>query len=235
MEPMGWLTEDFLSTAWSEACTRKVWEDWLDPIERRLESEESQGFEVFPNRSQILRALRETEPDDVRALILGQDPYHTPGYAMGLAFAVPRDVTPKAPSLKNMIRELNPQATDFDSELTAWRTQGVLLLNTTLTVRCGEAASHSSLGWEPVIQACLKLLNRGDRKVALLWGRHAQRFEAFLDPKVVVPVHSAHPSPLSAHRGFLGSDPYGRANAVLGTTRQGPLNWTAVLNSTVSR
>ena len=154
-------------------------------------------------------------PDRVRAVILGQDPYPTPGHPIGLSFAVERHVRPLPRSLTNIYKELESDlgiAPAAHGDLSSWQDQGVLLLNRVLTVAPGKAGSHRRIGWEEFTEAAIRALNRSPM-VAILWGRDAQACERFL-PDVPC-IKSPHPSPLSASRGFFGSRPFSRANALL--------------------
>lgn len=182
----------------------------------------------------MFKALLLTPPASVKVVILGQDPYHTPGMAQGLAFSVPADTNPSGipPSLKNIFKELEDDLGFYDvapcPDLTRWAEQGVLLLNTCLTVRQSQAASHANIGWEQFTQAVLQTVMDNIRPtVFMLWGNHAQsamqRLE--LDWNTHLNISSAHPSPLSAHRGFFGSKPFSKANEFLEKDGVGTINW----------
>lgn len=200
--------------------------DSLGHIDRQLTTEHSSGIVVAPSRSDIFRAFR-SPLDTVRVVIVGQDPYPTPGHAVGLAFSTNRDVRPLPRSLANIYAELRddvgiPPAEHGD--LSRWADQGVLLLNTSLTVREGEAGSHRSWPWKDVTGAALRALaERGGPLVAVLWGRDAQWAAPLLNG--VDLIESAHPSPLSARRGFFGSRPFSRINAALTAQGGGPIDW----------
>jgi uracil-DNA glycosylase len=200
----------------------------LDALVAFLDAEAASGAEVFPDRSHVLRAFQ-IPFDDVRVVIVGQDPYPTPGHAVGLAFSVTPETRPIPRSLANIFRELtadlgNPMAGDGD--LSPWAEQGVLLLNRVLTVRAGEAGSHRGQGWEAVTECALRALDARPHAplVAVLWGNDAQRAREFLPHATV--IESAHPSPLSASRGFLGSMPFSKVNAALGSLGQQPIDWS---------
>jgi uracil-DNA glycosylase len=199
------------------------WAEALGPVDQRIEAmgrflraELAAGRSYLPAGEHILRAFRRPLAD-VRVLVVGQDPYPTPGHPIGLSFAVDAHVRPVPRSLANIYREL---ATDVGVEppphgdLTAWADQGVMLLNRVLTVRPGEAASHRGRGWEEVTECAIHALaGRGGPLAAILWGRDAQGLKPMLDR---VPwVESPHPSPLSASRGFFGSRPFSRVNQLL--------------------
>ncbi|MCK9239146.1 uracil-DNA glycosylase [Desulfocurvus sp.] len=182
------------------------------------------GGEVFPPRGRELRALELTPFSAVRVVILGQDPYHGPGQAHGLAFSVPRGVAPP-PSLRNIFKEIGAPA-GMSPDLTPWAEQGVLLLNAVLTVAAGQAGSHARLGWQELTDAVVAALARGrEGLVFLLWGAQARAKAALVDPGRHLVLEAAHPSPLSAHRGFLGCGHFVRANAWLAARGQAPVDW----------
>lgn len=195
-------------------------------------AEEAAGKVVYPPRGQRLAALALTPLDDVRCVILGQDPYHGPGQAHGLAFSVQAGVRPP-PSLVNIYKELEadlglPRPTSGD--LSPWARQGVLLLNNTLTVEAGQAGSHAGRGWDAITDACVAAVAARELPtVFILWGSHARK-KASRVPGLARARHhlvlaSAHPSPLSAHNGFFGSRPFSRANAFLESAGRGVIDW----------
>jgi uracil-DNA glycosylase len=211
--------------------------DWaaaLDPVDDRiaamgayLREEIAAGRGYLPAGDHVMRAFQRPLAD-VRVLIVGQDPYPTPGHPVGLSFSVARDVRPIPRSLTNIYQELStdvgvPPAAHGD--LTAWADQGVMLLNRVLTVRPGESASHRGRGWEEVTECAITaLVRRGGPLAAILWGRDAQSLKPMLGP---VPwVESAHPSPLSASRGFFGSRPFSRVNRLLEEQGGTPVDWS---------
>ncbi len=175
---------------------------------------------VYPPPAKIFEAFNLTPLDKVKAVILGQDPYHEPGQAQGLCFYVPPGVkTP--PSLQNIAKELGHMP-----DLVSWAAQGVLLLNATLTVAAHRAGSHQNKGWEVFTDAVVRLLaERREGLVFILWGAYAQRKGAFIDRSRHCVIESAHPSPLSAHRGFFGSRPFARANEYLASRGLKPIAW----------
>ena len=174
----------------------------------------------YPPAKLIFNAFDHTPFDNVKVVILGQDPYHEPGQAQGLAFYVPPTIkTP--PSLQNIARELGHMP-----DLMSWANQGVLLLNATLTVAASQAGSHQGKGWETFTDAVVRVLAESrENLVFILWGSYAQRKGAFIDRKRHCVIESAHPSPLSAHRGFFGSRPFERANAYLAEHGIAAVNW----------
>ena len=196
-----------------------------------LVAEEAAGKPVYPPQGGRLKALELTPLDSVRVVILGQDPYHGPGQAMGLSFAVPEGVK-VPPSLANIYKELEADlgiACPAHGDLSAWARRGVLLLNNTLTVEGGKAASHAGRGWETVTDACVAAVAaRAEPSVFILWGSHAQakakRIEGLRAGQHCV-IESPHPSPLSAYRGFFGSRPFSRANAFLTEHGRAPVDW----------
>jgi uracil-DNA glycosylase len=182
---------------------------------------------VYPAPDEVFAALHLTPYADTRVVILGQDPYHGPGQAHGLCFSV-RDGVALPPSLVNIYKELSDDlgiAAPRHGNLGAWARQGVLLLNTTLTVRAGSAASHQGKGWETFTDQVIRAVNAKDHPVVfILWGSHARRKRALLDARHVV-IESAHPSPLSAHNGFFGSRPFSRTNEALQRAGLKPIDW----------
>jgi len=209
------------------------WADALEPVHDSitaagefLRAEIAAGHAYLPAGPDILRAFREPMAN-VRVLIVGQDPYPTPGHPMGLSFSVDAHVRPLPPSLGNIFRELQDDvgiAPSPHGDLSAWAAQGVLLLNRVLTVRAGTPASHRNRGWEKVTEQAIRaLVDRGGPLVAVLWGRDAQTLKPLLGD--VPSLESAHPSPLSASRGFFGSRPFSRVNALLTELGAEPINW----------
>ena len=191
-----------------------------------LREEVAAGRGYLPPGVHVLRAF-ERPLDDVRVLIVGQDPYPTPGHAVGLSFSVAPDVQPVPRSLVNIFQELQTDLAlprPSTGDLSPWADQGVLLLNRVLTVRPGKPASHRGKGWETVTaQAISALVSRGGPLVAILWGRDARNLVPHLGG--IPTVESAHPSPLSAHSGFFGSRPFSRANELLAQQGAAPIDW----------
>ena len=210
------------------------WADALAPVADRiaamgdfLRAELAAGRGYFPAGANVLRAF--TRPlGDVRVLVVGQDPYPTPGHAVGLSFSVAPNVRPLPRSLANIYAELNTDlgiAPAVHGDLSAWFSQGVLLLNRVLTVRPGAPGSHRGKGWEQVTQQAIEaLVARGGPLVAILWGRDAQNLQPIMCDVPV--IASAHPSPLSARSGFFGSRPFSRTNAALEAQGASPIDWT---------
>ncbi|WP_314096108.1 uracil-DNA glycosylase [Microbacterium foliorum] len=216
--------DGLIDPGWADALAPA--QETITAIGHRLREEQAAGRGYLPAGDHVLRAFRRPLAD-VRVLITGQDPYPTPGHPIGLSFAVDRDVRPLPRSLGNIYRELEsdlgiPPAPHGD--LTAWSDQGVLLLNRVLTVRPGEAGSHRRWGWEQVTELAIRALVARDRPlVAILWGKDAAQLQPVLGDTPV--IASAHPSPLSARRGFFGSRPFSRANGLLESLGAAPVDW----------
>lgn len=191
-----------------------------------LRAETAAGRRYLPAGENVLRAFG-APFDDVRVLIVGQDPYPTPGHPIGLSFAVDRSVRPVPRSLQNIYRELRDDlglTAPAHGDLTAWTQQGVLLLNRVLTVQAGASGSHRGKGWETVTEAAIRALVARDRPlVAILWGRDAGTLRPMLGTTPV--IASAHPSPLSASSGFFGSKPFSRTNELLVAAGATPVDW----------
>jgi len=210
-----------------------TWAEALQPVSAEvtrlgdfLRAEVASGRGYLPAGEHVLRAF--SRPlDDVKVLIVGQDPYPTPGHAVGLSFSVSPDVRPVPRSLQNIYAEMGTDLglpTPANGDLSPWADQGVLLLNRVLTVRPGAAGSHRGKGWETVTaQAIQSLVERGGPLVAILWGRDARNLGPSLGQ--VPRIESAHPSPLSARGGFFGSRPFSRANELLAAQGAGPVDW----------
>jgi uracil-DNA glycosylase len=209
------------------------WAEALAPVAGRiaelgdfLRAETAAGRRYLPSGENVLRAFT-TPLADVRVLIVGQDPYPTPGHPIGLSFAVDRDVRPVPRSLQNIYAELRDDLgipPPPHGDLTAWSRQGVLLLNRVLTVQAGVSGSHRGKGWEAVTELAIRaLVARGTPLVAILWGRDAATLRPLLGDTPV--IASAHPSPLSASSGFFGSRPFSRANELLVAAGAAPIDW----------
>lgn len=181
---------------------------------------------VFPPTDAIFHALERTQPDDTRVVILGQDPYHTPGKADGLAFSIPQDFGGRLDSLGNIFKEIEADlgVTRSRTDLSDWADQGVLLLNTALTVPQGAPKAHARLGWSDLVDQVLGRLSDRPRAY-LLWGGPAQKAAKAVSNAPNLKIESAHPSPLSVHRGFFGSRPFSRTNAWLQAQNLPAINW----------
>ena len=221
----------------------KLEKDWLKFLEPEFEkptmkalkeflsAEKAAGKVIFPKEPDIFNALNTTRFDSIKVVIIGQDPYHGEGQAHGLSFSVPQSVRPP-PSLKNIYKEIEIEygvKMPNSGDLTGWAEQGVLLLNATLTVESGMAGSHQKKGWEEFTDAVIRAVNEKTEPVVfMLWGAYAQKKGAFIDRKRHLVLESVHPSPLSAHRGFLGNGHFRAANEYLLKSGRGPIDWTRV-------
>jgi len=220
----GLVDRGLVAPDWAEALAPV--DDDITRMGAFLRSEIAAGRGYLPAGEQILRAFQRPLAD-VKVLIVGQDPYPTPGHPVGLSFSVAPDVRPLPPSLVNIFKELIddlgvPAPTNGD--LTRWADAGVVLLNRSLTVSPGRANSHRGKGWEPVTERAIwALAHRGGPLAAILWGRDAQALKPTLSP--VPSIESPHPSPLSAHRGFFGSRPFSGVNRLLEEQGGAPVDW----------
>jgi uracil-DNA glycosylase len=200
---------------------------WVD-LQAFVDGERAR-HQVYPPADDVFAALHLTPYAEVKVLILGQDPYHGPGQAHGLCFSVRPPVEPP-PSLQNIFTELRRDLglpLPNHGSLTSWAGQGVLLLNATLTVRAHQAASHQKKGWETFTDQIIRTVNdKPDRVVFILWGSSARQKRSLVDTARHVVIESAHPSPMSAHRGFFGSRPFSRANEALEEAGRDPVDWS---------
>lgn len=224
---MNWLAQA-IPTAWqsmaTEVYSRADWQGLAD----FLEKEQAEGRVIYPPREQWFTALEVLTPQDVKVVIVGQDPYHGAGEAHGLSFSVPQGVR-VPPSLANIYKEI---ARDLGhtpprhGSLLKWAEQGVLLLNTSLTVEADRAGSHAKKGWAPFTDALIcQLASQHQHLVFMLWGAHAQKKAALIPHHQHLILQSAHPSPLSAHRGFLGNGHFSAANTYLQQNGRTPIDW----------
>ncbi|KRF28477.1 uracil-DNA glycosylase [Phycicoccus sp. Soil802] len=222
--PPAALTE-LVHPSWAAALAPVA--DTVAGLGEFLRAEVAAGRGYLPAGKHVLRAF-ERPLDDVRVLIVGQDPYPTPGHAVGLSFSVAPDVRPVPRSLVNIYTELESDLglpRPASGDLSPWADQGVLLLNRVLTVAPGKPASHRGKGWESVTAAAIAaLVERGGPLVAILWGRDARNLVPHLPG--IPAIESAHPSPLSAHSGFFGSKPFSRANELLAQQGAAPIDWS---------
>lgn len=224
------MTDRSLTSLAAAGLIDSGWADALAPVGDDIaaigERLRAEGQPYLPAGSQVLRAF-ERPLDEVKVLIVGQDPYPTPGHPVGLSFAVERDVRPVPRSLANIYTEMRTDlgvAAPEHGDLSAWADQGVMLLNRVLTVSPGHPASHRGWGWESITEHAIRALAaRGRPLVAILWGAQARSLASLLGS--VPRIESPHPSPLSAHRGFFGSRPFSRANALLAEQGADPVDW----------
>ncbi|MBA0126132.1 uracil-DNA glycosylase [Haloechinothrix sp. YIM 98757] len=219
---------EIVEAGWAEALAPVA--DRIAAMGEFLRTEIAQGREYLPAGENVLRAFQQPF-EDVRVLIVGQDPYPTPGHPVGLSFSVAPDVRPLPKSLVNIFQEYrddlgHPMPSTGD--LSPWSERGVLLLNRALTVRAGKPNSHQGKGWEEVTEQAIRALAARDKPlVAILWGRNARNLKPLLqqESSAVRCVESPHPSPMSAHYGFFGSRPFSRTNALLEEQGADPLDW----------
>lgn len=223
----GWL-RDIVPAAWRESLLASGLEPAWENLEHRLAPLRAPGG-FYPPEPLVFRALEAVAPAAARVILLGQDPYHGPGQAEGLCFSVPEGQKPP-PSLRNILKELSADlgfAAPSGGSLAPWAARGVLLLNTLLTVEPGKPLSHKGLGWEAITaQVFRHVAALPGPRAFLLWGAEAARREADLDPSRHLVVVSAHPSPLSARRGFLGSRPFSRVNKFLESQGLPVIDWS---------
>lgn len=214
-------------TDWRPLLLAETQKPYWRTLTEFVNSERKSG-KVFPKTEDVFNALHLTPCREVRVVILGQDPYHNDGQAMGLSFSVPHGVT-LPPSLQNIYKELYAdigKEIPKTGDLTSWAKQGVLLLNAVLTVRAHQASSHQGKGWEEFTDAVLKAVNnKPEHVVFILWGGFARKKKALIDTTKHTVIESAHPSPLSAYNGFFGSKPFSKTNQALEVHNQKPIDW----------
>ena len=214
---------------WSQAIGDEKQQAYFQQILARVKAERQEGQTIYPPAADVFNAFKATEFGAVKVVILGQDPYHGAGQAHGLAFSV-RPGIQIPPSLQNIYKELAADIEGFvipqHGCLQHWAEQGVLLLNTVLTVRAGQAHSHATFGWERFTDCVIRqLAQEREGLVFILWGSHAQKKGAFIDRNRHLVLSAPHPSPLSAHRGFFGSKPFSQTNVYLKTQGQSAIDW----------
>lgn len=217
-----------IEKSWKEALKDEFQKPYFAGLKKFLVEEKSNGNTVYPPGSRIFAAFDHTPFDQVKIVILGQDPYHGPGQAHGLCFSVPEGVKPP-PSLINIYKELKEDLgipVSSSGNLECWARQGVLLLNATLTVRANQPASHANRGWETFTDAVIRKLSDGrDNLVFLLWGKYAQAKDYLIDSSRHHIFRAAHPSPFSANNGFFGCRHFSRANAILMQHGVSEIDW----------
>ncbi len=217
-----------MAATWTDILAEEKQKDYFLNLMNFVQQQRDSGKTVYPPASQVFAALKLTPFDKIKAVILGQDPYHGPNQANGLAFSVNKGIA-LPPSLRNIYKEIGqdigaPCANHGD--LTQWADQGVLLLNTVLTVEAGQAHSHKDRGWERFTDTVISGLNQAPQHIVfLLWGSHAQKKAALIDSQKHTILKAPHPSPLSAHRGFLGCKHFSLANQALRQHQQAPIEW----------
>lgn len=217
-----------IGNSWDDILADEFNKEYYLKLREFLKYEYSH-YKIYPNMYDIFNSLKYTDYQDVRAVILGQDPYHGAGQAHGLCFSVKEGVTPP-PSLKNIFKEMQTDlglAPPISGELTKWTKQGVLLMNAVLTVREGQANSHKGKGWELLTDAVIKKLNERDKPIAfILWGGNARAKKALITNPIHGIFESAHPSPLSAYNGFFGCRHFSKVNEFLINNGMDPIDWS---------
>ena len=222
------LAEYGVCEQWRTVLDTVFAEPYMRDVMTFTNGERAQGKTIFPAEENVFRAFAETPLDTVKIVILGQDPYHGMGQAQGLSFSVPEGVR-IPPSLRNIFKEIeleygqNPGPT---GDLTRWARQGVMLLNATLTVEEGKAGSHQKKGWEKFTDTVIRIINdKADHVVFMLWGAYAQQKKSLINQNRHLVLEAPHPSPLSAHRGFLGCNHFRDANEYLTRHGRTPVDW----------
>lgn len=226
-----------IEPSWYQAIGSEFDKEYMLQLKKFLQSEYQAGKTIFPKGTEYFSAFNYTPFNKVKVVIVGQDPYHGPGQAHGLCFSV-RSGIQLPPSLQNIFKELKADLgieMNSQGDLSAWAQQGVLLLNSVLTVENGKAASHQGRGWETFTDKVIESLNQGRQNlVFVLWGSYAQKKAEKVDRQKHLVIESPHPSPLSAHRGFFGTKPFSKINAYLKAHGQDPIIWdksSEILNS----
>jgi uracil-DNA glycosylase len=223
------MSEIKLDPSWKKRIEPEFHKDYMKNLKIFLKSQYDAKKTIFPKGEQYFAALNMTPFEKVKVVILGQDPYPTPGHAHGLSFSV-QDGVPFPRSLNNIFKELQDDLgieKPKTGNLQKWADQGVLLLNAVLTVESGKINSHSGKGWEQFTNSIIHKLNdECEHLVFILWGSKAQEKGAFIDRKKHFVIESAHPSPMSSHRGFFGSKPFSKANAYLKAHNIKPIDWS---------
>lgn len=217
-----------IESSWKKVLTPLFEKPYFSQITNHLKTEKELNRTIYPKGNLIFNAFNQTPFNDVKVVILGQDPYHQPGQAMGLSFSVP-DGVKIPPSLSNIYKELNKDIgmpIPTTGNLTKWATQGVLLLNSALTVRANEPASHSKIGWMDFTNDVIKIISTQQNNVVfLLWGNFAHQKQLLIDNSKHKILKAAHPSPLSAHNGFFGTKHFSSANQYLTLHHKNPIDW----------
>jgi len=219
-----------LEQSWLKVLENEFEQDYMKFLKAFLVAEKENGHTIYPKGADIFNAFKHTPFDKVKVVILGQDPYHGPHQAHGLSFSVQKGIKPP-PSLKNIYKELASDLPNFQQpehgELTEWADRGVLLLNATLTVRAQEPGSHQGKGWEIFTDRVITELSRQKKGIVfLLWGKYAQDKSLLIDASRHTLLKAAHPSPFSAHRGFLGCRHFSMANEILQQQGMTPIDWS---------
>lgn len=226
---MNKLKITLLEKSWAKQLKTEFEKDYITSLDSFLETEINNGKLVLPEVKQWFNALNSTPLSDIKVVILGQDPYPTPGHAHGLCFSVQSHVQPIPKSLSNIYKELKDDLgiEKPNGNLQQWANQGILLLNTVLTVESGQANAHKNKGWECLTDKIISLANDLDRPIAfVLWGAKAQKKGAIINRHKHLVIQSPHPSPLSSYRGFFGSKPFSQVNHFLKQRGQPEIDWS---------
>ncbi len=218
-----------LEPGWLNVLSEELEKPYMKELKSFLLEEKQKGFTIYPNNAAIFNAFNHTSFENVKVVILGQDPYHGQNQAHGLSFSVQKGIA-IPPSLKNIYKELSEEYSDFKipshGNLTTWADQGVLLLNATLTVRAHEAGSHQNKGWEKFTDHVISTLSEKKKGIVfLLWGKYAQQKESLIDSNKHFILKAAHPSPFSAYNGFFGSNHFTKTNQILEKEGLGKIDW----------
>lgn len=216
------------SLTWQDALGEEKQKPYFQQIMQMLTQARADNKQIYPPQADIFNALKYTQFEDVKVVIIGQDPYHGPNQAMGLCFAVNRGIA-LPPSLRNIYKELQSDlgiTPALHGDLSSWAKQGVLLLNATLTVEAHQPQSHANIGWQTFTDAVISSLNNHPQPIVyLLWGAYAQKKSTLIKPHQHKILKTTHPSPLSAHRGFLGSKVFSKTNQLLTSIGRSPIDW----------
>ena len=216
--------------SWLKFIKSEFDKEYMNSIKKSILNFKKSGKIIYPKNNEIFNAINLTDFEKTKVIILGQDPYHGPGQAHGLSFSVKDGIKPP-PSLINIFKEIESDLSinveKENGNLTRWAKQGVLLLNSLLTVEKGKPLSHKEIGWETLTDKIIEVLNQNKRGlVFILWGSHARSKKYLISQNENLIIESSHPSPLSAHRGFIGSKPFSRTNKYLVKNNMNPINWS---------
>ena len=216
--------------SWLKFIKSEFDKEYMKNIKKSILNYKKSGKIIYPKNNEIFNAINLTDFEKTKVIILGQDPYHGPGQAHGLSFSVKDGIKPP-PSLINIFKEIESDLSinveKGNGNLTRWAKQGVLLLNSLLTVEKGKPLSHKEIGWETLTDKIIEVLNQNKRGlVFILWGSHARSKKYLISQNENLIIESSHPSPLSAHRGFIGSRPFSRTNKYLVKNNMNPINWS---------
>ena len=216
--------------SWLKFIKSEFDKEYMKNIKKSILNYKKSGKIIYPKNNEIFNAINLTDFEKTKVIILGQDPYHGPGQAHGLSFSVKDGIKPP-PSLINIFKEIESDLSinveKENGNLTRWAKQGVLLLNSLLTVEKGKPLSHKEIGWETLTDKIIEVLNQNKKGlVFILWGSHARSKKYLISQNKNLIIESSHPSPLSAHRGFIGSKPFSRTNKYLVKNNMNPINWS---------